>query len=74
MACSSAVVLQIYSDDPYDLSRPGTYKVQWGYAPFFSGGPWTGKLMSNEVQFEIVGDDSAEASHQMPSTTGDRHD
>jgi hypothetical protein len=58
----------------YDLSRPGTYNVQWGYAPFFRGGPWTGKLMSNEVKFEIAGDDSAEAVPQMPSTTRERRD
>ncbi len=38
----------------YDLSKPGTYKVRWGYSPWWKVGPWTGTLMSNEVQFEIV--------------------
>ncbi len=38
----------------YNLSKPGTYKVRWGYNPWWKVGPWTGKLMSNEVQFEIV--------------------
>ncbi|MHC4193505.1 MAG: hypothetical protein ACYSP9_04935 [Planctomycetota bacterium] len=37
----------------YDLSKPGTYKVRWGYNPWWKVGPWTGKLMSNEVQFDI---------------------
>ena len=38
----------------FDLSKPGLYKVRWGYNPWWKVGPWTGKLMSNEVQFEIV--------------------
>ena len=38
----------------FDLSKPGTYKVRWGYAPVWEGGPWTGTLMSNEVKFEVV--------------------
>jgi len=38
----------------FDLSKLGTYKVRWGYNPWWKVGPWTGKLMSNEVQFEIV--------------------
>jgi hypothetical protein len=38
----------------FDLSKPGTYKVRWGYSPWWKVGPWTGTLMSNEVQFEIV--------------------
>ena len=48
----------------FDLSRPGTYKVRWGYKPWFKGGPWVGKLMSNEVQFEILG----EKPPQSPAT------
>ena len=38
----------------FDLSKPGTYKVRWGYAPVWEGGPWTGELMSNKVKFKIV--------------------
>ncbi len=38
----------------FDLTKPGTYKVRWGYDPLWKVGPWTGTLMSNEVQFEIV--------------------
>ena len=38
----------------FDISKPGLYKVRWSYEPFWKGEPWTGKLMSNEVQFEIV--------------------
>ncbi len=70
------IVGMVYPDlcEEFDLNKPGTYKVRWGYAPFFRGRPWTGKLMSNEFQLEIVGDDSTEAVHQMPSTTHDGHD
>jgi len=28
----------------------------WWYEPFHVGGLWTGKLISNEVEFEIVAD------------------
>ncbi len=38
----------------YDLSKFGIYKVRWGYNPLWKVGPWTGKLMSNEVRFEII--------------------
>ncbi len=38
----------------FDLTKPGTYKVRWGYSPWWKVGPWTGTLMSNEVEFEIV--------------------
>ncbi|MHC4735143.1 MAG: hypothetical protein ACYTDW_11905 [Planctomycetota bacterium] len=38
----------------FDLSKLGTYKVRWGYSPWWKVGPWTGTLMSNEVEFEIV--------------------
>lgn len=38
----------------FDLSKPGTFKVRWGYSPWWKVGPWTGTLMSNEVQFDIV--------------------
>jgi len=38
----------------FDLTKPGTYKVRWGYSPWWKVGPWTGTLMSNEVQFEVV--------------------
>ena len=38
----------------FDLDKPGVYKVRWGYNPRFPGGPWTGELMSNEIQIEIV--------------------
>jgi len=27
----------------FDLSKPGTYEVQWGYDARFEGGPWTGE-------------------------------
>ncbi len=40
----------------FRLDRPGTYKVVWWYEPFHVGGLWTGKLISNEVEFEIVAD------------------
>ena len=45
----------------YEMNRPGTYRVRWGYKPSWEGGPWTGKLMSNEVQFEIVSSDAPRA-------------
>ena len=38
----------------FDLSKPGTYEVQWGYNARFEGGPWTGELISNKVQFKIM--------------------
>lgn len=38
----------------FDLSKPGTYEVQWGYNPWFEGEPWTGELMSNKVKLKIV--------------------
>ena len=39
----------------FDLTRPGIYKVRWGYDPNPADGVWSsGKLMSNEVQFEIL--------------------
>lgn len=38
----------------FELTKPGVYKVRWGYNPLWKGGPWIGKLISNEVQFEIV--------------------
>ncbi len=38
----------------FDLSKLGTYKVRWGYNPRWKVGPWTGELMSNEVQLEIL--------------------
>lgn len=38
----------------FDLSKPGTYEVQWGYDARFEGGPWTGELMSNKVKFKIM--------------------
>jgi len=37
------------------LTKPGKYKVRWAYAPFPATGVWGGKLLSNEVQFELVG-------------------
>lgn len=40
----------------FDLTRPGTYKVRWGYDPNAVDGVWSGRpLLSNEVQFEIIG-------------------
>lgn len=47
----------------FRLSRPGTYKVVWWHEPFHVAGLWSGKLMSNEIRFEIVAsqpDDGAE--------------
>ncbi len=38
----------------FDMSKPGLYKVRWGYSPSWKGGPWTGKLVSNEIQIKIV--------------------
>jgi len=38
----------------FRLSRPGTYKVVWWHEPFHVAGLWSGKLMSNKVEFEIV--------------------
>jgi hypothetical protein len=50
----------------FDLTRPGTYKVRWGYHPDEVEGVWSGgPLMSNEVQFEIIGD-SAKAEDPRP--------
>ena len=40
----------------FSLTRPGTYKVRWSYAPHSWDGVWSsGPLHSNEVAFEIVG-------------------
>ena len=40
----------------FDLTRPGPYKVRWGYDPNAVDGVWSGRpLLSNEVQFEIIG-------------------
>ncbi len=44
----------------FHLSKPGQYKVRWGYAPWGKEGPWVGRLISNEVQFEIVADSAAD--------------
>ena len=38
----------------FHLNKSGIYKVQWFYEPFFGGGLWNGKLMSNELQIEVV--------------------
>jgi len=38
----------------FDLSRPGRYMVRWCYGPWEDEGLWVGKLISNEVQVEIV--------------------
>ncbi len=46
--------------ESFEMNKPGTYKVRWSYKPWFKGGPWVGKLMSEEVEFEIVGDAPAE--------------
>lgn len=37
----------------FDLRRPGTYKVRWFYQTDPAEGVWHGKLISNEVTFEI---------------------
>jgi hypothetical protein len=40
----------------FDLTRTGVYRVRWGYDPNPADGVWSsGPLMSNEVQFEIIG-------------------
>ena len=44
----------------FDLSKPGKYKVRWCYEPGGEEGPWVGKLISNEVQVEIVADSAAD--------------
>jgi len=44
----------------FHLNKPGQYRVRWGYAPWGKEGPWVGKLISNEVQFEIVADSAAD--------------
>jgi len=38
----------------FDLSKPGIYKVRWGYNPWWKVGPWTGELMSNKVEFKVL--------------------
>jgi len=38
---------------PFDLSKPGAYKVRWVYGPYAADGVWGGKLISNEVTFEV---------------------
>lgn len=38
----------------FDLAKPGVYRVRWGYDAPWKAGPWTGRLMSNEIQVEIV--------------------
>jgi len=39
----------------FDLSKPGMYKVRWGYWPNDADGVWSsGALMSNVVAFEII--------------------
>jgi HEAT repeat protein len=38
----------------FHLNKTGIYKVHWFYEPFPGGGMWKGKLMSNELQIEIV--------------------
>lgn len=37
----------------FDLRKPGTYKVRWFYETDPAEGVWHGKLISNEVTFEI---------------------
>lgn len=37
----------------FDLRRPGAYKVRWFYQTDPAEGVWHGKLISNEVSFEI---------------------
>jgi len=44
----------------FDLSKPGRYMVRWCYGPREDEGLWAGKLISNEVQFEIVADSAAD--------------
>jgi HEAT repeat protein len=38
----------------FHLSKAGIYRVHWFYEPFPGGGLWNGKLMSNELQIEVV--------------------
>jgi HEAT repeat protein len=38
----------------FHLNKTGIYRVHWFYEPFPGGGLWNGKLMSNELQIEIV--------------------
>lgn len=38
----------------FRLSIPGTYTVVWWHQPFHVAGLWSGKLMSNKVEIEIV--------------------
>jgi hypothetical protein len=46
----------------YDLTRPGTYKVRWGYHPDDADGVWSGgPLLPNEVQLEIIGRSATDA-------------
>jgi HEAT repeat protein len=39
----------------FHLNKVGIHRVQWFYEPLFAGeGLWSGKLVSNEIQIEIV--------------------
>jgi hypothetical protein len=38
----------------FDLKAPGKYRVRWHYQGGGLEGSWGGKLVSNEIQFEIV--------------------
>jgi HEAT repeat protein len=38
----------------FHLNEAGIYRVHWFYEPFPGGKLWNGKLMSNELQIEIV--------------------
>jgi hypothetical protein len=38
----------------YNLRTPGKYRLRWHYAPGSFDGAWAGRLISNEVEIEIV--------------------
>jgi hypothetical protein len=47
----------IHAELHFDFSKPGKYRIRWHYlpdAPEGLEGVWTGELVSNEVQIEIV--------------------
>jgi len=62
----------------YKLDTPGSYNIKWHYRipPTSDASWWTGKLISNEVQFEIVDSDvssksqTVEIGDQVPSFSG----
>jgi len=53
--------------DDFKLCTPGLYTIKWHYriSPTSDASWWTGKLISNEVQFEIVNSDVSSRSQTV---------